>query len=86
VPGKGGAPTRQARWAKSVGMGGRRALGRPNGPKRPRREGWLGLFGFPFYFRISNPFSFIFFFGFKFKPAPNSNSNSLNMCIKQKII
>jgi hypothetical protein len=27
-----------------------RALGGPNGPNRPRGEGWLGFFGFPFYF------------------------------------
>jgi hypothetical protein len=44
VPGKGGAPTRQARWAKSVGRGGGRALGRPNGPKRRGgRDGWACL-------------------------------------------
>jgi hypothetical protein len=60
VPGKGGALTHRARWTESEGRGGERALGRPNGSNRPRREGWLGFFGFHFYFRISNSFLFYF--------------------------
>jgi hypothetical protein len=50
---------------------------------RPNAEGGLKTV-FPFFFWISNFFSFYFLYGIQIKSNHNSNSNISNMCINQK--
>jgi hypothetical protein len=83
--GRGAALTGRAHSTARARRGGRHAVGGPNGPNKPRGDGWAS-FVFLFIFEFLIPFLFIF------SSELNSNSNQIkiqtisNMCIKQRII